>query len=243
MVGHDGRDGSMMKRQATTALAAAVTLGLLLTGCSGAGDEPTPTEPAVSTTASDTPTNESPDTGSGDDTPSTDIAADAAAVDEIRDGTWQVGNAGEVEFTVQNGALSLTEVRPADGWQQRISDEKPDEIEVHFTQGDQEWKFEVESENGTLQISKELKIRNGASGDFQIGSAATLTLTVDGTTISVSDVMPASGWTTIKQDESPDDIELDFRNESTGGTAEFEAEVESSGVKIEISQKLRGQIG
>lgn len=182
---------------------------------------------------------ESPDSGAG----SNGTAAQAGAVDEIRDGVWQVGEAGEVEFAAKDGALSLTDVRPADGWQQRVADERPDEIEVHFTKGDQEWKFEVESEASGLQISKELKIRGGGGGASTVGSAATLTLNVDGSKVSVSDVNPASGWEMVKQDESADDVELGFRNESTGGTAEFEAEADGSGVKIEITQKLRGSMG
>ncbi|BDZ39768.1 hypothetical protein [Microbacterium suwonense] len=235
----------MTKTHASAALAGAITLGMLLSGCSGS-TEPAPSDTTAATASA--PAGQDSGSGDGDATGSGDTAtptADASgvAVDEIRDGTWQVGDAGEVEFTAEGGSLSLTEVRPSDGWQQRVTDEKPDEIEVHFTQGDQEWKFEVESERGTLQISKELTIRNGASGDFTIGSAATLTLTVDGSTISVADLVPGSGWSTVKQDESPDDVELDFRNDSTGGTAEFEAETGSTGVKIEISQKLRGPLG
>ncbi len=230
----------MRNHASTAALAGAVALGMLLTGCSGA-ESPSPSTSDASASTSESPQSQpssSPDSGG---TTTSDGAG--VAVDEVRDGTWQVGDAGEVEFAAEGGSLSLAEVRPSDGWQQRVTDEKPDEIEVHFAQGDQEWKFEVESERGTLQISKELTIRNGASGDFTIGSAATLTLVVDGSTISVSDITPASGWSTMKQDESPDDVELDFRNDSTGGTAEFEAEAGSTGVKIEISQKLRGTAG
>lgn len=238
MGAHDGRDGRIMKHQAPAALAVAVTMGLLLTGCSGAGDDDTaPTAPAASSTASEAPMTDAPSSGTG-----SGGSADGA-VDGIRDGVWQVGEAGEVEFAAKDGTLSLTEVRPADGWQQRVADEKADEIEVHFTKGDQEWKFEVESDSNGLQISKELTIRGGDGGDFEVGSAATLTLAVDGQKVSVGDVAPASDWQTVKQDESSDSVELGFRNESTGGTAEFEAEADGSGVKIEITQKLRGSMG
>lgn len=230
----------MKNHASTVALGTAVALGMLLTGCSGT-EAPSPAASDPSASTSDSPQSEPSSSPHSGGTAISDGAG--VSIDEIRDGTWQIADAGEVEFTAEGGSLSLTEVRPSDGWQQRVTDEKPDEIEVHFTQGDQEWKFEVESERGTVQISKELTIRNGGSGDFQIGSTATLTLVVDGSTISVSDITPASGWSTVKQDESPDDVELDFRNDSTGGTAEFEAEAGSTGVKIEISQKLRGTAG
>jgi len=213
---------------------------MLLTGCSDA-QAPAPAASDSSSSASESPQSQPSSTPDSGGTSTADGAG--VAVDEIRDGTWQVGDAGEVEFAMQSGALSLTEVRLADGWQQRVADEKADEIEIHFTQGDREWKFEVELERGSVQVSKELKIRGGASGEFQIGSAATLTLAVDGSTVTVGDVTPASGWRVVKQDESPDDVELSFRNASGDGTAEFEAETGGSGVKIEISQKLRGPLG
>lgn len=225
-----------MTNHTPAALAGTLTLALLLAGCSGGNaPEPTVTE---STAASTSP---APDTESNDaKRPASDVSG---AVDEVRDGTWQVGDAGEVEFTAQNGNLSLTEVRPAAGWQQRVTDEKASELEVHFTRDNQEWKFEVEVENGTTQISKELTIRNGQGGDFQVGSAATVTLDTAGGKLSVSNIAPADGWSTQKQDESPNDVELGFRNTDGDGTAEFEAETGSDGVKIEISQKLRGPIG
>lgn len=130
-----------------------MTVGLLLTGCSGTGDDDTaPSAPAASSTASEAPMTDSPNSGTGS-------SGSAGAVDEIHDGVWQVGETGEVEFAAKDGALSLTEVRPADGWEQRVADETAGEIEVHFTKGDQEWKFEVESHSNGLQISKELTIR------------------------------------------------------------------------------------
>lgn len=158
MAGHDGRDGSMMKNQAPAALAGALTLGLLLAGCSGSTEPSAAPTPAAPTSASVTSNAESG--GSGD---STGAASDGSggAVDEVRDGTWQVGDAGEVELAGEGGSLSLTEVRPAAGWQQRIAEEKPSEIEVHFTQGDQEWKFEFEAETGSagvkIEISQKLR--------------------------------------------------------------------------------------
>lgn len=226
------------KSHAPIILVGTLAFGLLLSGCSGA-DAPQPSDTSAPPAQS---TDESTSSDPTDSTKGTLGSADGS-VDEMRDGTWKVGDAGEVEFTAQNGALSLAEVRPADGWEQRVTDEKPDEIEVHFTRGDEEWKFEVEIESGGLQISKELKIRDGQSSDVTVGSAATLSFTVDGSTLSVADIIPAEGWTVVKQDESADDIEIGFQNADGSGKAEFEAEVETGGVVIEISQKLHGALG
>ncbi len=53
---------------------------------------------------------------------------------ELRDGVWTVGDAGEVEFALENGVLSLVDVRPATGWAVEIDEEAADEIEVEFEQ-------------------------------------------------------------------------------------------------------------
>lgn len=222
-----------MGHRAGAGAAALLGLGLLMAGCSG--DAPTPeTTPAEEPDGSEEPS----DSGS----PSADDAGSAGgAVDELRDGTWEVGDAGEVEFALADGSLSLIEVRPAEGWQDRVSDESSDEVEVYFAQGNIEWEFEVELGAGSMEISKELEIDQAESGTYDVGSAAEVEIEIDGTTVTLVDVRPAEGWEITKRDESSDEIELDFANDD-GGTAEFEAEVEVDGIELEIEQKLTGPI-
>lgn len=201
-------------------------------GTSGTASSGTTTQSSTGTQAnSSTTTSASSPSGGGA----------GGAVDELRDGTWKVGEAGEVEFAVRNGALSLGAVRPNSGWQQRVADQKADEIEVHFTRENTKCKFEVELDGGSMKISKEVEIKRAAGGTYQVGNAAEVSFTTDGTRITLGDVRPANGWTVTKQDKSSDDIEIDFRND-TGGTAEFQAELDDGQVKVEIDQKLKGPI-
>lgn len=146
-----------------------------------------------------------------------------------------------MEFALDNGALSLTEVRPADGWQHRVSDEKPDEIEVHLTRDTTEWKFEVELDN-EMEISKELEIKQAQGDTYQVGSAGEVSFDSDESTVTLGELQPNEGWQVTKQDESSDDIEIDFTNSDTGATAEFEAELDNGSVELEINQKLTGPI-
>lgn len=236
----------------------ALAVALLAAGCAGDGAQQQAQEPAASTAAQTTaadsasasgtatgePTSTAAGTASGSPASTGGPSSSAAggAVDELRDGTWQVGDAGEVEFALANGALSLTEVRPADGWQQRVSDEKADEIEVHLTRDTTDWKFEVELDADNLEISKELEIKQAEGGTYRVGSAGEVSYDTDGTTVTLNDVRPSQGWTVTKRDESSDDIEIDFRNDDTGGSAEFEAEADDGAVELEISQKLTGPI-
>ncbi|MFB8386887.1 hypothetical protein ACFC3F_07085 [Microbacterium sp. NPDC055910] len=226
-----------MKRNVVSAAGGLLVVGLLVAGCAGQADAPASTPPPATTGSTATQ-----DPAPSPTPESTGTSSTAGAVDELRDGTWQVGDAGEVEFSLQNGSLALVEVRPADGWQQRISDEDSDEIEVYFTRDNTRWKFEVELERGTMEISQELKITRGAGGTYPVGSAAVVAFDTDGSTLTLGSVDVSDGWAIVKQDESADDIELDFRNDGTNGSAEFEAELEDGGVDIEISQKLTGPI-
>lgn len=163
-------------------------------------------------------------------------------MDELRDGTWRIGEAGEVEFALQDGALSLTEVRPSDGWQQRVADENPEEIEVHLTRDTTDWKFEVEQDGATLEISKELGITDAEGGTYRVGDAGEVSFAADGETVTLGEVRINDGWTITKQNENTDDIEIDFTNDDTGATAEFETEFDNGSVGLEIDQKLTGPI-
>lgn len=84
--------------------------------------------------------------------------------DNAEPGTYQVGDAGEVEFDWDGDRLTLIEVRPADGWDYEIDDEESDEIEIKFTRGSDEAEFEVEVENGQLEVEIETEYH------FEIGS-------------------------------------------------------------------------
>lgn len=227
-----------MMRQKTMMIAGVIAAGALLAGCSG---ETTPSpspgaEQVTSPSASATEPTDGADAGSDD--PGVGVA-----VDEVRDGQWQVGDAGEVNFTADGGSLSLGDVKAADGWEQRVSDDKPDEIEVHFVRGDEKWKFEVELENGTMQISKQLTIMNASSGSYSVGNIATLDFRADGDALTVENVKTNEGWPVEKTDEDSDSVEVSFKMPDGAGSAEFEAERDGGVVTVEISQKLRRSIG
>lgn len=248
-----------MKLKTAPSISGLLVLRVLVTGCAGGGGaeqsaEESASSAAVGTNPAQSPTAREASSGATASGSSTGTApgstgpqssggqSSGGAVDELRAGTWQVGEAGEVEFALDNGALSLTEVRPSEGWQQRVADEKPDEIEVHFTQDTTDWKFEVELDDADLEISKELEIKQAEGGTYQVGDAGEVSFTVDDSTVTLVNVRTNNGWTVTKQDDSTDDIEIDFTNTGTGASAEFEAEIDDGAVELEIDQKLTGPI-
>lgn len=226
-------------RQKMMVVAGVIAAGAMLAGCSGettANPSSPGAEQVASPSASATEPSDSGDAGSDD-------LGVGVAVDEVRDGLWQVGDAGEVNFTADGGSLSLGKVKPADGWEHRVADDKADEIEVHFVRGDQEWKFEVELEKGTMQISKELKIANASSGSYSVGNIATLDFRADGDAFTVENVQHNDGWPLEKTEEDSDSVEVSFKMPDGAGSAEFEAERDAGVVTVEISQKLRRALG
>lgn len=217
-----------MARRELLSAAALLAVGLAVAGCASGADgaEMTPAAPATASPTATAATGQ-------------DVFGEGA--DELRDGVWQIGDAGEVEFALKEGALSLIEVRPAEGWQHRVSDDDADEIEVHFTQGSTDWKLEVEIDASKMEISKEFRIKEADSGTYRVGSAGEVSFTSDGTTVTLGEVSPSPGWTVTEQDVSSDDIEIEFRNNS-GGKAELEVEARGDSLKVEISQKITGPI-
>lgn len=219
------------------------TAALLAVAVASAGCASGSTGDSAATVPSATQSTLAEDGGAPADTAGPAMAAQpfGDGVDELRDGIWRIADAGEVEFTLVDGALSLIEVRPAQGWQHRVSDDDDDEIEVRFTNGPVDWKLEVEIDDSTMEISKELKIRQADGGAYAVGSAAEVSFESDGSAVSLGEVSPSQGWEITEQEADSTDIEIEFRSDR-GGKAEFEVESRDGLVEVEISQKLVGPI-
>lgn len=77
---------------------------------------------------------------------------DGGEVAVMRDGVWEVGDAGEVEFRFDNGALALVGTRANSGWEVDIDQQDDDDIEVDFGRDNVEWDFDVEAEGSVLRV-------------------------------------------------------------------------------------------
>lgn len=160
--------------------------------------------------------------------------------DEVRDGTWRVDDAGTVRFQFTDGGVSLEGVNPNSGWEQRIASQSSDELEVRFTRDDTDWKFEVEVDGGQAEISTERDVQSADGGSYRVGDAARVWFDSEDDTLSLNSLELRDGWRVIEQDESSDEIELDFANGNV--TAEFEAEQSDGQTELETSQKVSGPV-
>lgn len=164
----------------------------------------------------------------------------AQATDEVRDGTWRVDEAGTVQFQFADNAIELQDVSPNSGWDQRVAAQRSDELEVHLTQDNTDWKFEVELDGGNAEISRERDTQPAEDGNYRVGDAAEVRFSSQEGSLSLDNVDTMDGWEVTTRDESSNDIEIDFRNGDA--TAEFEAEQSNGQTKIEISQKVAGPV-
>jgi len=76
----------------------------------------------------------------------------AQEIDAAEAGVYRIGDAGEVEFGLENGRLALVEARPNEGWDARVSEEADDELEADFVRGNVEWHFEAELDDGEIPV-------------------------------------------------------------------------------------------
>lgn len=165
---------------------------------------------------------------------------DVAAVTQIRDGVWAVGDGGQVEFLVKNGQLALMSSTPASGWQQKEPVQEPNKIEVTFTQTlGTTWTFRAQLSGGTLQITKTQSIPQASDGSYPVGGAGSVGFTSVNSRLSLTSVAPEGGWTVTKRQATPASIAVSFKKGA--GTADFTATLSGQQVAVTASQQLSGQ--
>jgi hypothetical protein len=157
-------------------------------------------------------------------------------------GTWPVGDAGTVTFSIVDGALVLDDVRAADGWAADIDTQDPDEIEVDFRRDNVEWEIEIELEQGgtMLEVEIDQDIEGADPGSYDLGDAGSFSFEVDGGQLVVTDLSVADGWTLVEREEEADEIEFELGN----GPRQIDVEVELDDgvIEVEIDYEVTGPV-
>lgn len=247
------------------ALALIPTTGLVLAGCGGSapttadtGPNPSLTETtqeADGGTATDGGTETATDTATTDATSATGTDDDGllgtpadvgGPYGELRDGVWAIGPAGEVEFRVTGpDSLELINVQANDGWDITEQEVDSDSIEVDFRRGPVSFDFEVEMDDGVLEIEIDQDIDPAQGSTFAVGEAAMVPVSVDGGRLVLGDVNIMDGWNETSREVDSDDIELDFRRDGSGFFElwEFNADLDDGQLEIEIDYEIEGRFG
>lgn len=217
---------------------AAVVLALVLAACSGddsqtQGDtEETPSPQVMQPGAED-----AGDGQAGGEARSP--FADPSELYEPQDGTWPVGDAGEVEFEAGGDSLDLVDARPESGWEVSVDERDDDEIKVDFVRDNVRWEFEVETDDGQLEIEIRQDVIPAEPGRFAVGDAGVVEVAVDGDRVELVDMRAADGWRNeIRED---DEVEVDFRR--SGARWDFEAEFDDGRLEVQIDLKVGGNAG
>lgn len=159
---------------------------------------------------------------------------------ELRDGTWPVGEAGEVEFTVVDAdRLELVEARVADGWTETDRETEEDEIEVDFRRDNVEWKIQVEIDDGVLEIEIDQDIDGADPGTYTVGLAGTVEFSHENGRLTLIEAAPNGGWTHAVEEEDDDDIEVKFRRDNV--MWDFQVDLDDGQIDVDIDFEIEGQ--
>lgn len=183
-----------------------------------------------------------PSGGSGSGTASAPASgSQVASVTEVRDGTWDVGDAGSVEFLVSHGQLQLLAENPAPGWQLDPPINQPTEIEVRFSRAPgTSWTFLAQLSGSTLQITKEKSVTNAPDGTYPVGSAGAVAITTSGSRLGLGAVHPEAGWTVDQKQVAPSSILVAFRQGAR--LADCSATLSGTQATVTTSEGLSGPV-
>lgn len=158
------------------------------------------------------------------------------------DGVREVGDAGEVEFRVENGVLNLVNVSANSGWSYQLGKQDFDEVKVFFTGDGSRWEFEANLDDGyLLEIETKKEIPFADPGTYDLGEAGTVTLSEADGGIALDDYSVSEGWSAYVEEDDSEDVHLSFYAEN-GSEYEFEAEYDDGVIEVEIEGKERGSL-
>jgi hypothetical protein len=163
---------------------------------------------------------------------------------ELRDGVWEIGPAGSVEFRVTGpNSLELVGVVVAEGWQIVEQEVESDKIDVDFRRGPVEFQFEVEIDDNLLELEIDQDIDPANPGTFALGEAGTVAVSVENGRIVLGETAIGDGWNEVKREIDDDDIELDFRRDGNGFFEQWElyADEDNGALDIEVDYEIEGR--
>lgn len=161
-------------------------------------------------------------------------------VTEARDGTWTVGDAGEVDFQLRDGALELGDVREYAGWVHALRQVDESAIELELVGSGVTWDFAVHYQRGVLRVAQTRSRDLAEPGRYPVGSAGEVEVAVADGAPQLAEVSPAEGWQASVDDEDPEELTATFSHEPTVWT--FTARVEAGQLQIEVGYEIASAV-
>ncbi|MFA9429634.1 hypothetical protein [Egicoccus sp. AB-alg2] len=179
-----------------------------------------------------------PDAGTGAD--EDEAAADLVDTTQAVPGTWPVGDAGTVTWDVRDGALVLVDVSPSEGWDATVDEEGDDEVEVDFRRGDEGWDFEVEVDDGRLEIDVYYDRRNADPGAYDLPDGGSFVFDASGDALTLTSIEAPPGWEVTEREEERD--EFSFTLVAGDRRVEVEVELDDGRIEVEIDYRVAGPL-
>lgn len=155
---------------------------------------------------------------------------------EVRDGTWEVGDAGSVTFVADGQAIRLVSVNPRQGWTPSVVREALDRLEVDFRRGREVRELEVRYRHGLLRVEVESEDEAAQPGRFTVGDAGEVEIAVDDGQLRLVEVATSPRWAMQVLQETAGMVEVRFRQDAAGW--DFKADLTQRG-RLEIAMELR----
>jgi hypothetical protein len=161
-------------------------------------------------------------------------------VAEARDGTWTVGDAGEVDFQLRRGELALGDVREYPGWMHTLRQIDEGAIELEFVGSGVTWEFTAHYRRGVLRVAETKSLDLAQPGHYSVGSAGEVEVAVADGAPSLAEVSPAEGWDVSVDDTDPEELTATFSHHPTVWT--FTARVEAGQLQIDLGYEIASPV-
>lgn len=162
---------------------------------------------------------------------------------ELRDGVWEIGAAGEVEFRVAGDDLELVEARANDGWTITEQQDGSNKIEVDYRSGPVSYDFEVELRRGVMKLQIDQKIEPAEPGTFAIGEAGTAPVSIADGQLVLGDLSLEDGWTEAARDVNKNDFQVDLRRDGADLVElwKLKGDLKRNKLEIEVDYEIEGR--
>jgi len=98
---------------------------------------------------------------------------------------------------------------------------------------------ETRIDGDRLETRTFVRLVDGQEQTYEAGPAGRVTVRLDGTSVTIAGVSPAEGWTVVKTETEPGEVQVRFVNGAR--TVRLDAELEDGAVRIRVRQ--RGVVG
>lgn len=159
---------------------------------------------------------------------------------EARDGTWTVGDAGEVDFQIRQGVLQLGDVREYPGWIHTLRRVDDDTLELEFVGSGITWEFTAHYNRNVLRVAQSKSIDLAEPGHYQIGSAGEVEVAVVDGAPQLEDASPADGWEVAIDDANPAELTATFSHQPVVWT--FAARVDAGQLEVDVGYEVASTV-